>query len=143
MVTQEESGARAVAIAAEVSLIDCTEVIKEEVFACRAVNISVAEAKEKKVTEGLNLEEKKQLEEDEVELEMVENELCHFQEAVLPYAKKEHAILKKTCETLWKARRRVDNQVRNHIDHNIFQSTTCGPKRIMEVTSIPELTLGS
>jgi hypothetical protein len=121
MVTEEESKARAEALAAEVSLIDCTEVIKEYVFACRAVNISVAEAKEKEVTEGLDSEEQKQLEEDEEELEMVENELCHYQEVVLPYAKKEHVKLKKTFETLWKARRRVDNQVRNHIDHNIFQ----------------------
>jgi hypothetical protein len=39
------------------------------------------------------LEEQKQLVEDEVELELVENELCHYQ-AVLPYAKKENARLK-------------------------------------------------
>jgi hypothetical protein len=44
--------------------------------------------------------------------------------------------LKKALETLWMARRWVDNQVRNHIDHNIFQSTTCAPKRIIVVTSI-------
>jgi hypothetical protein len=66
----------------QISFIDCTEVIK--VFACQAIHISVAEAKEKKLTEGLDLEEK--LVEDEVEL--VENELCHYQEAVLPYAKR-------------------------------------------------------
>ena len=122
MVTPEESDARSEALAAaEISLIDCTEVIKEYVFACQAVNISVAEAKEKKLMGGLDLEEQKQLEEDEEELELVENELCHYQEAVLPYAKKENARLKKAFETLWRARRRVDNQVRNHIDHFILQ----------------------
>jgi hypothetical protein len=67
------------------------------------------------------LEEQKQLEKDELELEMIDNELDHFRETVLPYAKKEHAELKKAFETFWKLRRRVDNQVRNHIDHSIFQ----------------------
>jgi hypothetical protein len=38
--------------------------------------------------------------EDEVELELVENELCHYQEAVLPYAKKENARLKGLRDTL-------------------------------------------
>jgi hypothetical protein len=46
--------------------------------------------------------------------------LVHYQEAVLPYAKKENAR-KKAFETLWRARRRVDNQVRNHIDQEILQ----------------------
>jgi hypothetical protein len=61
------SDARSEALAAEISFIDCTEVIKEYVFACQAIHISVAEAKEKKLTEGLDLEEQKQLVEDEVE----------------------------------------------------------------------------
>jgi hypothetical protein len=61
---------------AEISFIDCTEVIKEYVFACQAIHIS-AEAKEKRAN-GDDLEEQKQLVEDEVELELVENELCHY-----------------------------------------------------------------
>ena len=144
MVEQEEKDARADAfLAAEVSLIDCTEMIKEYGFACQAVSISVAEAREKNGTEGLDLEEQKQLEEDEEEFEMIEHELYNYQETVLPYAKKEHAKLKKAFETLWKKRRRVDNQVRNHIDHNIFQKHNMRTQAYMEVTSIPELTLES
>jgi hypothetical protein len=42
------------ALAAEISFIDCTEVIKEYVFACQAIHISVAEAKEKR-SEGTRL----------------------------------------------------------------------------------------
>jgi hypothetical protein len=43
MVTQEESDARVEALAAEISLTDCTETIKECEceFACHAVSISI------------------------------------------------------------------------------------------------------
>jgi hypothetical protein len=49
-----KSDVRSEALAAEISFIDCTEVIKEYVFASQAIHISVAEAKEKKLTEGLD-----------------------------------------------------------------------------------------
>jgi hypothetical protein len=62
------------------------------------------------------LKEQKQLAEDEEELEMSEYELCNYQEITLPFAKKEHAKLKKAFQTLWKERGRADNQVRNHIE---------------------------
>jgi hypothetical protein len=55
--------------------IDCTEVIKDYVFAA-AIHISVAEAKEKKLTEGLDLRSRNSWWKI-VELELVENELCH------------------------------------------------------------------
>jgi hypothetical protein len=48
-------------------------VIKEYVFACQAIHISVAEER-KEANGGTRLEEQKQLV-DEVELELVENDL--------------------------------------------------------------------
>jgi hypothetical protein len=85
---------RSEALAAEIL---STVRIKEYVFACQAIHISVAEER-KEANGGTRLGEK-QLVEDEVELELVENELCH-QEAVLPYAKKENARLKGLRDTL-------------------------------------------
>jgi hypothetical protein len=57
-----------------------------------------AEAKEK-LTEGLDLEEQKQLVEDEVELELVENELCHYQKLSC-HTRRRNARLKGLRDTL-------------------------------------------
>ena len=55
-VTQEESDARAEALAADMSLTDCKECTQVYGFACQALSISVAEAREKSGAGELSLE---------------------------------------------------------------------------------------
>jgi hypothetical protein len=120
-VTQEESNARSEALAAEIALIECKECIQVYRFACQALSISVAEAREKSGAGQISLEEQEQLEEDEGELETLENEIFEYQEVIHPYAKKEYAEKKKAFEKLWKEKDRGGYQVRNYIDNKIFQ----------------------
>jgi hypothetical protein len=120
-ISQEESEARTGALAAEIALSDCKECIKVYGFACQALSISVAEAREKSGTGGLSFEEQEQLDEDEGELETIENEIFHYQETILPYAKKEYVENKKLFDMLWKDKERGEYKVRNHIENEIFQ----------------------
>jgi hypothetical protein len=120
MVTQEESDMRADAKVAELSLGNCRDEIKDYQFACRSLSISIADLIGDRNRASLSMEEQRRLGEDEEELETMEEELNHFRETILPYARKEHAEKKKAFETIWKARGVEDNQVHNHIDHEIF-----------------------
>lgn len=107
-VTQEESDARAEALAACCFLTDCKECAQVYVFTCQALSISVAEAREKSGTGELSLEERGQLHKDGGELETLENKIFNYQEIVYPYAKKEYAENKRKAfeKKLWKQKDR-------------------------------------
>ena len=120
MVTQEECDLRSDAKVAELSLSNCRDEIKDYQFACRSLSISIADLKGERHPASLSMEEQRRLGEDEEELETMEEELNHFRETILPYARKEHAEKKKAFEMIWKARGVEDNQVHNHIEHEIF-----------------------
>jgi hypothetical protein len=75
------------------------------------------------------------------ELETIENEIFDFQETVLPYARTRKGI--KPLRSFGRIKTEENTRCAITLITISFKVTKCGPKRILEGTSIPDSTLES